>query len=188
MPTTWAILIVVLWAVVLLEMALLLALYRQVGIVYLGQAPARARDGLPLLALSPRWHGRDHRGNDISSDMFSGRPLLLVFADPNCGPCQTLMPDLHDFATAHADDVGVVVAASADERANRQMAERYFLDVPVVGQENRVLADRFRVTVTPFMFLIDDEGRIRDKGIVNGRGQLEEKLAKLKPQVLEGVT
>ena len=180
MSPAWQALVIALWLVVLVQVALLLALYRQVGIVYLGSRSARARDGLDLLREAPEWEADDHRGARVCSANLRGRPLLLVFAEPNCGPCQQLMPELKSFADRHREDLSVVVVGAADDRVNRQMADRYLLDSPVVSQVDRSLASLFNVSATPFIYFIDSQGVVREKGIVNGQEQLEEKFQVVK--------
>jgi methylamine dehydrogenase accessory protein MauD len=180
MSPAWQALVVSLWLVVLVQMGLLLALYRQVGIVYLGSRSARARDGLDLLRKAPEWEADDHSGARVSSITTRGRPLLLVFAEPNCGPCQQLMPELKTFTDRHREELAVVVVGAADDRVNRQMADRYLLDAPVVSQANRTLSSLFKVSATPFIYFIDEQGVIRAKGIANTQEQLEKKFQAVK--------
>ncbi len=182
MPIGWQVLVVALWIVVLVQMALILVLYHQVGTVLLGKRPARERDGLPLLAQAPAWAATDQRGRYVSSEDLAGRPLVIVFADPDCRPCQRLMPELQSFADVHRDEIGVVIAGVDDELANREMAERYGLDVPVIAQTERDLTNAFRVVVSPFMFVVDADGRIREKGVVATRRQIEQKVAALQQE------
>ena len=179
MSLAWQVLVVALWVVVVCQTALVLVLYRQVGIVYLGRAPARSRDGLPLHSSAPEWKANDQSGQALSSEALRGSPLLLVFADPDCRPCQRLMPDLKTFADVHAGKINVIVAGSDDERANRDMIERYLLRFPVLHQQDHELKGAFAVTATPFAYVIDEQGRIREKGIVNSMAHIEAKLAVL---------
>jgi methylamine dehydrogenase accessory protein MauD len=180
MSPGWQALVIALWVVVLVEMGLLLALYRQVGIVYLGSRSARARDGLDLLREAPDWEAEDYSGARVGSITTRGRPLLLVFAEPNCSPCQQLMPELKTFTDRHREELAVVVVGASDDRVNRQMADRYLLDAPVVSQADRTLSSLFNVSATPFIYFIDEQGVIREKGIVNTQDQLEQKFQAVK--------
>jgi methylamine dehydrogenase accessory protein MauD len=177
--SSWQVLVVALWLVVVFQTALVLVLYRQVGLVYLGRAPARSRDGLPLYADAPDWEASDQRGARLTSAALKGRPLVVVFADPDCRPCQRLMPELRTFSEKHREQINVVVIASDDEQANRDMIDRYLLQIPVLHQRDSELKSKFGVTATPFAYFIDREGRIREKGIVNSATQIERKLEAL---------
>lgn len=178
MSAEWKILVVSLWSVVVVQLILMVVLFRQVGIVYLGNSSDRSRGGLPLNAEAPAWQAADHRNRTVSSDDFNERPLLLVFADPDCGPCQRLMPELQNVIESNGE-VPAVVVGSENAKVNAGMAERYRLEAPILTQEQRELTDLFKVAVTPFAFVIDSAGRIREKGIVNSREQIEGKLAAL---------
>jgi methylamine dehydrogenase accessory protein MauD len=180
MSPAWQAMVVALWLVALIQVGLVLALYRQVGIVYLGSRSARERDGLELFLEAPDWEADDHQGRRVRSNDLRGRPLVLAFADPNCGPCQQLMPELKAFSDRYREQISIVVVGSADDRANRQMADRYLLDFSIVSQAGRRLTNVFNVVATPFVYFIDSKGVIRDKGIVNGQEQLEAKLQVLK--------
>jgi cytochrome c biogenesis protein CcmG, thiol:disulfide interchange protein DsbE len=187
MSVPWQVAFLALWAVVLLQTGLVLILYRQVGLVYLGQRSARSRDGLPIGASAPPWEAPDQTGRAVRSDAYLGRPLVLAFADPGCGPCQKLFPELRAFYLNHRTEVGVVCIASSSEFENRKMAKDNELEFPVLTQHATTIGDTYAVVATPFLYVIDHEGVIREKGIVNFRTQIEEKLTALAhDEVVEG--
>jgi methylamine dehydrogenase accessory protein MauD len=179
MTTSWQVAFIALWALVLLQIGLILILYRQVGLVYLGQSQARTRDGLPIGESAPSWEAPDQNGGAVRSEVFRGRPLVLTFADPGCGPCQKLFPELRAFYARHGTEISVVCVASSNEFENRKMARAHDLEFPVLTQHANVISDAYAVVATPFLYVIDQEGVIREKGIVNFRGQIEEKLTAL---------
>src|SRR2546423_11108780 len=109
MSPAWQAVVVALWLVALIQVGLVLALYRQVGIVYLGSRSARERDGLELFLEAPAWEADDHQGRRVRSNDLRGRPLVLAFADPNCGPCQQLMPELKAFSDRYREQISIVV-------------------------------------------------------------------------------
>jgi hypothetical protein len=53
----------------------------------------------------------------LGSLLASGRPLLLVFSDAGCGPCDALLPELAGWQRAHAERLEIAVIAGGDERA-----------------------------------------------------------------------
>src|SRR5262245_48876472 len=56
------------------------------------------RDGLKAGTVAPNFRlpRLDGRG-ELSLEDLRGRPVLLVFSDPHCGPCQVLAPHLEKF-------------------------------------------------------------------------------------------
>jgi hypothetical protein len=86
----WTVSYVALWAAVLVLAALVLALYRQVGVLHLRQGPGHAfeheAEGLPLGEPAP--------------DGTAGR--LVVFTSPDCPICAQIVPGLRALAADHA--------------------------------------------------------------------------------------
>jgi peroxiredoxin len=176
MSTTWQVVVVALWLVVMVQLFLILVLYRQFGLVYLGRGEARSRDGLPLRTSVPSWRAVDQDGRERNAEEFLGQPQLIVFTDANCGPCQKLMPELAAYYREELDDVRVVVIGTDDAFLNNAMTERFGLEMPVLTQHEDEVSGQFRVTATPFVFVVDGDGTIREKGIVNHRNQIVEKM------------
>ena len=89
----------------------------------------------------------------------AGKPVLLVFTDPGCGPCSTLMPEIGSWQRAHVEEltVGVISRGSVEENlANaRKNGVRQIL-----LQEKRETALAYRAVGTPSAVLVDAEGRI----------------------------
>src|SRR3954453_3821688 len=65
--------------------------------------------GLPVGALAPAFAARDTDGETFTLDDLRsrGRPVVLVFGAPGCGPCPTLAPDLRRWQETLADTVTV---------------------------------------------------------------------------------
>jgi len=114
METPWLISYIVLWLIVLTLSVLVLLLYRQLGIMYLGSAEGVSRDGLEKGTTAPDFNLTDQYGNAQRLSAYRGRPVVLLFGSPHCSPCRTLMPQLHDWARSHPD-VGVVWLNAASE-------------------------------------------------------------------------
>src|SRR5438105_4537367 len=52
------------------------------------------RDGLSAGTPAPSFRLPDLNGGHVALDDYRGRRVLLVFSDPNCGPCDQLAPQL----------------------------------------------------------------------------------------------
>lgn len=89
----------------------------------------------------------------------SGRPVLLVFSDPGCGPCTALAPDLARWQAEHADRLRIVVVASGAVDAIRARASEHGVS-DVLIQPGHEVADAYRYQGTPGAVLIDVAGRI----------------------------
>jgi methylamine dehydrogenase accessory protein MauD len=175
MEGVWLVSYIVLWVLVLTMGVLILLLYRQLGIMYLGSAEGVSRDGLPKGTQAPDFSVTDQYGNLQRLINYRGRPTLLLFGSPHCSPCRTLLPQLHDWAAAHPE-VGVLWLNAASPEESLKFVSDTGATIPVAPyppEGNSNLLDTYRVRVTPFSFLLDENGVIRAKGLVNTKAGLD---------------
>lgn len=120
------------------------------------------RDGLKAGTPAPNFRLPDILGRgEVSLAAFRGRRVLLVFSDPECGPCQELTPRLADLHRDHeGNGVAVVMVGRGDLEANRRKAEEQGVGFPVVLQAKWELSRAYGIFATPVGFLIDDRGII----------------------------
>ena len=173
MEGIWLVSYIVLWAIVLVLILLVILLYRQLGIMYLGSAEGVSRDGLAPGAKAPDFSLADQYGNVQRLGDYRGKPTVLLFGSPHCSPCRILLPQLHDWAKAHPE-VGVLWLNAASEEESLKMVSDTGATLPIVPytpQEN--LMDKYRVRVTPFMFLVDESGIVKVKGLVNTKAGMD---------------
>jgi peroxiredoxin len=85
--------------------------------------------------------------------------VLLVFSDPDCGPCDELAPLLQQL---HLDRSGlqVLVVSRRDVAANRAKAAKLGLSFPIVLQKQWELSLKYAMFATPIGYLIDEDGII----------------------------
>jgi peroxiredoxin len=94
---------------------------------------------------------------ELSLEEFRGRRVLLVFSDPRCGPCNTLMPQLERQHRA-SSEVGVLMVSRGDREANRAMAEEHGLTFPIVLQRQWEISRAYGIFATPVAYLLDEQG------------------------------
>jgi methylamine dehydrogenase accessory protein MauD len=173
MEGIWLVSYIILWVLVLGLGLLVLLLYRQLGIMYLGSAEGVSRDGLAKGTTAPDFSLTDQYGNVQRLSSYRGRPVLLVFGSPGCTPCRTLLPQLEEWAEDHRD-MGIIWLNAAPRDETLKYASDMGATVPVVAHvPDDKVADRYKVRVTPFSFMIDENGIVRTKGLVNTRGGLD---------------
>lgn len=183
MEGIWLVSYIVLWGLVLALGVLVLLLYRQLGIMYLGSAQGVSRDGLNKGTRAPDFSLADQHGQVRALHDYKGRDVALIFGSPHCSPCRILLPQLHDWARSHPDVAVLWLNAASPEESLRFVSETgaTLPILPYTPQEN--LLDRYRVRVTPFIFMIDEKGTIRAKGLVNSKGGLDLYYKELKTGV-----
>jgi thiol-disulfide isomerase/thioredoxin len=88
-----------------------------------------------------------------------GKPLLMLFTSPHCGPCTELLADVAAWQEAHRDRLSIVVAVDAPVHGAAGVARRYDLET-VIADEGSVLADAFDARGTPSAVLVDGDGNV----------------------------
>jgi peroxiredoxin len=119
------------------------------------------REGLKAGTPAPPFELPDLAGREVSLAEHRGRRVLLVFSDPDCGPCDALLPDLARLDRDHrADGLAVVVVSRGEPAENRRKAEASRLEFPIVIQSGWKLSKEYGIFATPVAFLVDEEGVI----------------------------
>jgi peroxiredoxin len=110
---------------------------------------------------APTFELPDLAGRPVCLTDERGRRVLLVFSDPECGPCDVLLPDLARLEREHRENgLAVVMVGRGDPEENRRKAEAFGVEFPVVLQPGWRLSKQYGIFVTPVAFLIDEEGVI----------------------------
>jgi peroxiredoxin len=94
---------------------------------------------------------------ELSLADFRGERVLLVFSDPDCGPCDELAPQLQEIHLRQTD-IQVLVVSRRDVEANRAKAARLGLSFPIVLQKQWEVSLQYAMFATPVGYLIDEEG------------------------------
>jgi peroxiredoxin len=130
------------------------------------------RDGLPPGTPAPRFTLPDLDGQLVSLDGYRGRRVLLVFSDPQCGPCNELAPQLASFDRQHHDNgLAVVMVGRGDREENRRKAQELGLQFPLVVQDQWKLSKEYGIFATPVAFLIDPNGVI-ERPVAKGKDEI----------------
>ncbi len=177
METTLAISNLLLWILVLVLAAMVFALVRQIGILYERVAPAGALmagsglktgEEIPVFDLETLG-GRAIRIGGKSSD---GKSTLLFFLSPTCPVCKTLIPILTAMRKSEAHWLEIVFASDGDEKEHRQWLRECKLESwPYILSEQ--LGMTMVVAQLPFAALIDENGILCARGLVNTREHIE---------------
>jgi methylamine dehydrogenase accessory protein MauD len=184
MGTWWDGLLVVLWAFMVLEGLLLFGILRQFGVLYRRLDELRSTNTSPFATQgvapgtpAPAFTLPRLGGDDLSLSDYQGRPVLLAFLSPGCGPCEKLLP--HIDALVDRPDLSplqVLLVSQGSREVNRHYVDQHNIRSPLLLQEGREVLEAYLVQGTPFVFGIDANGVVRQRGVANGREQLESLL------------
>lgn len=115
------------------------------------------RSGLKAQTLAPEFRLPRIDGGELSLSDFRGGRLLLVFSDPNCGPCDELAPRLQQLH-AEQSDLQVLMISRREMEATQAKAAKLGLTFPIVMQKQWEVSLLYAKFATPIAYLIDEQG------------------------------
>ncbi|ATE58621.1 methylamine dehydrogenase accessory protein MauD [Thauera sinica] len=168
---------VLLWIAVLAALAGIFALARQIGVLYERVAPMGALmldtgpqvgEAAPVFDLPQLVAGRDR----VSLGLPAQKSTLLFFLSPTCPVCKKLLPILRSANQSERDWLRIVLTSDGEQPEHLAFYDKAGLSgFPYVL--SRELGIAWRVAKLPYAVLIDEQGRVAAKGLVNSREQLE---------------
>ncbi len=171
---------VLLWILFLGLAVGLFALARQIGVLHERVAPLGAlmMDGAVEVGdAAPVFELRDIRGRPVTigGKRPDGRSQLLLFVSPNCPICKKLLGVARSFLKSERRHLELVLIGDGPRAEQEELVRKHRLEdatwliTPEVGM-------RFQVGKLPYAILIDENGILRSKGLVNSREHLESLL------------
>lgn len=165
----------ILWIVVLALLVAVIALTRQIGILYERVAPMGALmmdTGPKVGEAAPVFELTALSGESVRVGGQGQTSMLLFFLSPTCPVCKKLLPILKSISEAEARWLRIVFASDGEEPEQRAFYRKARLEAfPYVLSTQ--LGMTYHVSKLPYAVLIDEAGRVRSKGLVNSREQLE---------------
>lgn len=163
------------WLVIAALAVCVLALARQVGVLHERVAPVGAlstANGPAVGEVSPRLTVATLDGAEltIGARRPSGRLALLLFVSPSCPICKVVIPVACAFARSERIDI-VFIGDGPGEELRELVARFHLEDLPFVNSPAVGLT--YQVGKLPYAVLLNPEGVIVAKGLVNSREHLE---------------
>lgn len=165
------------WLAILVLAVMMVALLRQVGLLHerLGPVGALTLPGGPQVGdVAPRFdlpslNGGTVQVGGVDAD---GRSTLIFFLSPTCPVCKSMLPVLLSMAKESGGAIRLVLASDGDEDKQRHMIGQERLDAyPFVLSTDLGIAHG--VGKLPYAVLLDAEGKIAAKGLINNREHVE---------------
>jgi methylamine dehydrogenase accessory protein MauD len=168
---------VTLWLVVIALSVALLAVVRQLGVLHERIAPVGAlmlAKGLKVGEFAPKISVQDLDARSIAlgAARTDERATLIMFVSPTCPVCKILLPVLKSSLASERDWLDIILASDGEVSSQREfvLAQRLGSFPYVVSAS---LGMAYQVSRLPFAVLIDAQGVLRARGIVNSREHLE---------------
>ncbi len=167
--------LVVLFGLIIALTIGLLALGRQIGILFERISPmgALVNDSGPEVGQqTPLFNLESLNGGNVALGPKPGRSTLVFFLSPTCPVCKKLLPIVDSIRKAEGRWLDVVLASDGEKQQHERFIQTAKLsDYPYVVSTELGLA--YRVARLPYAVLLDEHGIIRAKGLINNREQFD---------------
>jgi peroxiredoxin len=99
----------------------------------------------------------------------SGKPVMMFFTDPGCGPCNAMLPDVGRWQEEHAHKLTLSLISRGDPEENKTKAQEHGLK-NVLLQKNWEASEAYEVRGTPSAVLIAPDGKVASPVVGGAEG------------------
>jgi len=87
------------------------------------------------------------------------KPLMLLFTDPNCGPCNALLPEIGRWQEEYSEKLAIALISRGDTAENRTKTSEHGVG-HVLLQKDWEVAEAYQVVGTPSAVLVAPDGKV----------------------------
>jgi uncharacterized membrane protein YphA (DoxX/SURF4 family)/thioredoxin-related protein len=122
---------------------------------------SNAPQGLPVDSIAPAFELAAYAGgkSSLTQLLIDGKPLLLIFTNPNCGPCVVLFKEIKEWQESHSEQLTIALISFGTIKENFVNVARNQLG-QVLLQEAQEVAEKYGAKVTPTAVVVNTNGRI----------------------------
>jgi peroxiredoxin len=124
-------------------------------------APVNQAEGLPVGSAAPDFSLSGLHGETLTLEALrsSGKPVMALFTDPDCGPCNAMLPDVGRWQGEHAQKLTLALVSRGEVEENKTKAQEHGLS-NVLLQEDWEVSEAYEVRGTPSAVLISPDGKV----------------------------
>ena len=111
--------------------------------------------GLPVNSAAPDFSLSRLEGGKVALSTLSvaGRPLVLIFTEPNCESCELLLPEVSQWQREHSERLTIVPISRGSAEANRSKSLKYGIKNLLLQTDSEAIA-AYHVEATPSAVLV----------------------------------
>src|SRR5215211_1927828 len=123
--------------------------------------PVRQAEGLPVGSEAPDFNLSGLHGETLTLEALrsSDKPVMALFTDPGCGPCNAMLPDVGRWQEEHAQKLTLALISRGEVEENKTKAQEHALK-NVLLQKDWEVSESYEVEGTPSAVLISTDGKI----------------------------
>jgi peroxiredoxin len=123
--------------------------------------PVDQAEGLPVGSAAPEFSLSGLHGETLTLDALrsSGKPLMALFTDPGCGPCNAMLPEVGRWQEEHERKLTLALISRGEVEENKTKAQEHALK-NVLLQKDWEVSESYQVRGTPSAVLITPDGKV----------------------------
>jgi peroxiredoxin len=124
-------------------------------------SPLHQAEGLPVGSAAPDFSLSGLHGETLTLDALrsSGKPVMMLFTDPGCGPCNAMLPEVSRWQEEHAQKLTLSLISRGEVEENKSKAQEHGLK-HVLVQKDWEVSESYEVKGTPSAVLVSPEGKV----------------------------
>ena len=173
MSGVWAASTIAVWVFMIFVAILLIGTLRQIGLINLRLGPDQGSLLITDVGLDRGSEAPDFEAMDATSGevvRFHDLPIVprvLTFVSPSCMSCRAVLKGLNEVADTRKHEYEFLVVCHGASEPCTGLADVTDLRARLLIDPSGNAAAAFQVTLTPFVYLLDDGGRVRMRGVAN---------------------
>jgi thiol-disulfide isomerase/thioredoxin len=125
-----------------------------------GVAP-QPQEGLSVGVQAPAFTLEGLYGEALTLDSLrsSGKPVMLLFTDPNCGPCMAMLPEIGRWQEEYTEKLSIALISRGTAEENKAKASEHGVS-RVLLQNDWEISEAYEVRGTPSALVVHPDGTI----------------------------
>src|SRR5215207_4810282 len=117
--------------------------------------------GLPVGEKAPTFALKNLHGGTLRLEALRspGKPVMLFFTDPKCGPCTVMLPEVGRWQEEHQRKLTFAIISRGDPEDNKTKASEHGLS-NVLLQEDWEVSEAYQIKGTPSAVLVSPDGKV----------------------------
>jgi methylamine dehydrogenase accessory protein MauD len=117
--------------------------------------------GLPVGDTAPEFELPGLHGETLTLESLraAGKPVMLLFTDPNCGSCTAMLPEIRRWQKEHAEELTISLVSQGTVEENRAKSTEHGLRGVLMEQDWGV-SEAYKVEASPSAVLVRPDGTI----------------------------
>jgi thiol-disulfide isomerase/thioredoxin len=123
--------------------------------------PVNQAEGLPVGSAAPEFSLSGLYGETLTFEALgsSDRPVMMLFTDPGCGPCNAMLPEVGRWQQEHAHKLTLALISRGEVEENKTKAQEHALKNMLL-QKDWEVSESYEVRGTPSAVLISPDGKV----------------------------